>query len=73
MLFYYKTYLFNLIFFTDPMDYFSLDGLTGDLSTAKSIDRESLFNNNGIISLTVRVNIQLLNNILFGMTSYTHF
>jgi len=40
------------------MDYFSLDGLTGDLSTAKSIDRESLFNNNGIISLTVRVNIQ---------------
>lgn len=39
------------------MDYFSLDGLTGDLTTAKSIDRESLFNKNGIITLTVRVSI----------------
>lgn len=37
------------------MDYFSLDGLSGNLSTAKLIDRESLLNNNGIITLTVRV------------------
>jgi len=39
------------------MDYFSLDGLSGDLSTAKPIDRETLSNNNGIITLTVRVSI----------------
>lgn len=37
------------------MDYFSLDGLSGDLSTTKPIDRESLLNNNGIITLVVRV------------------
>ncbi|XP_050430558.1 cadherin-87A [Adelges cooleyi] len=38
----------------NPMDYFSLDGLSGELFTAKLIDRESLMNNNGIITLTVR-------------------
>ncbi|VVC44201.1 Hypothetical protein CINCED_3A007173 [Cinara cedri] len=38
----------------NPMDYFSLDGLSGDLSTAKPIDRESLSDNNGIITLIVR-------------------
>lgn len=47
------------ILFADPMDYFSLDGLTGELNTAKLIDRESLFNNNGIIILTVRVSINM--------------
>lgn len=41
------------------MDYFSLDGLSGNLTTAKPIDRESLLNNNGIITLTVRVSICL--------------
>lgn len=50
-------YLLFLIHVSDPMDYFSLDGLTGDLNTAKKIDRESLSNNNGIITLTVRVSI----------------
>lgn len=39
------------------MDYFSLDGLSGELSSAKPIDRETLSNNNGIIKLTVRVSI----------------
>jgi hypothetical protein len=48
-----------LISFADPMDYFSLDGLSGDLTTAKPIDRESLSNNNGIITLTVRVSLNL--------------
>lgn len=37
------------------MDYFFLDGLSGSLSTAKPIDREVLSNNNGIITLIVRV------------------
>lgn len=39
------------------MDYFSLDSLSGDLSVAKQIDRESLSNNNGIITLIVRVSV----------------
>lgn len=43
------------------MDYFSLDGLSGNLSIAKPIDRESLLNNNGIITLTVRVCKDFLN------------
>lgn len=43
------------------MDYFSLNGLSGDLSTAKQIDRESLTNNNGIVTLVVRVSIYLYN------------
>lgn len=47
------------------MDYFSLDGLSGDLSTAKPIDRETLSNNNGIITLTVRVSIHTMNITLF--------
>jgi len=47
------------MYLADPMDYFSLDSLSGDLSTAKQIDRESLSNNNGIITLIVRVSIQL--------------
>lgn len=41
------------------MDYFSLDGLSGDLTSAKPIDRELLSNNNGIITLTVRVSLNL--------------
>jgi len=45
------------MYFIDPMDYFLLDSLSGNLSTAKQIDRESLSNNNGIITLIVRVSI----------------
>lgn len=41
------------------MDYFSLDSLSGNLSTAKLIDRESLSNSNGIITLIVRVSIHI--------------
>jgi len=48
------------------MDYFSLDGLSGNLSTAKPIDRETLTNNNGIITLTVRVSMHNMNNTLFN-------
>ncbi|XP_025413054.1 cadherin-87A isoform X2 [Sipha flava] len=47
-----RNIIYDLI--QNPMDYFSLDGLSGDLTTAKPIDRESLSNNNGIITLTVR-------------------
>ncbi|XP_022160935.1 cadherin-87A isoform X1 [Myzus persicae] len=47
-----RSIVYDLI--QNPMDYFSLDGLSGDLSTAKPIDRETLSNNNGIITLTVR-------------------
>ncbi|XP_025199596.1 cadherin-87A isoform X2 [Melanaphis sacchari] len=47
-----RSIVYDLI--QNPMDYFSLDGLSGNLSTAKPIDRETLTNNNGIITLTVR-------------------
>lgn len=49
------------------MDYFSLDSLSGNLSTAKPIDRETLTNNNGIITLTVRVSMHNMNNTLFNI------
>ncbi|XP_026808223.1 cadherin-87A [Rhopalosiphum maidis] len=47
-----RSIVYDLI--QNPMDYFYLDGLSGNLSTAKPIDRETLSNNNGIITLTVR-------------------
>lgn len=47
-----RSIVYDLI--QNSMDYFSLDGLSGNLSTAKPIDRETLTNNNGIITLTVR-------------------
>jgi hypothetical protein len=50
------------------MDYFYLDGLSGNLSTAKPIDRETLSNNNGIITLTVRVSIHDMNITLFSFS-----
>lgn len=42
-------------FATDPMDYFLLDAKTGELHTARPLDRESLPDATGLISLTVRV------------------
>ncbi|XP_050531653.1 cadherin-87A [Daktulosphaira vitifoliae] len=46
----------------NPMDYFSLDKQSGELTTAKLIDRETLMNNNGIITLTVKAQ-EILNDI----------
>uniref|UniRef100_A0A1A9WEW2 Cadherin domain-containing protein n=1 Tax=Glossina brevipalpis TaxID=37001 RepID=A0A1A9WEW2_9MUSC len=39
---------------TNPMDYFLLDERTGELRTAKPLDREALPDNTGIVKLTVR-------------------
>ncbi|XP_075145328.1 cadherin 87A [Haematobia irritans] len=39
---------------TNPMDYFLLDEHTGELRTAKPLDREALPDGSGIIKLTVR-------------------
>lgn len=59
------------------MDYFSLDGLSGDLTTAKPIDRETLSNSNGIITLTVRVSLNLFITIylvfVYILTSFNIF
>lgn len=41
--------------FSDPMDYFLLDAKTGELHTARPLDREALPDATGIIVLTVRV------------------
>lgn len=47
----------------DPMDYFLLDAKTGELHTARPLDREALPDATGIIVLTVRVSIS--HNYLF--------
>ena len=39
----------------DPMDYFLLDAKTGELRTARPLDREALPDATGIIILTIRV------------------
>lgn len=39
---------------TNPMDYFLLDERTGELRTAKPLDREALVESTGLITLTIR-------------------
>ncbi|XP_066591300.1 cadherin-87A [Prorops nasuta] len=39
---------------TNPFDYFLLDGETGELRTAKPLDREALENSTGVLTLTVK-------------------
>lgn len=39
----------------DPMDYFLLDSKTGELRTAKPLDKEALPDATGLVILTVRV------------------
>lgn len=51
------------------MDYFLLDKYTGELRTAKPLDREALIDTAGIIKLTVRVCI--LNTFPYCKISYT--
>lgn len=49
----------------DPMDYFLLDSKTGELHTARPLDREALPDATGIIVLTVRVCILMKNQLFF--------
>lgn len=42
------------MFRSDPMDYFLLDSRTGELRTAKPLDREALPDATGVVVLTVR-------------------
>lgn len=42
------------LFFTDPFDYFLLDDDTGELRTAKPLDREALENSTGVLTLIVK-------------------
>uniref|UniRef100_A0A1B6L3B2 Cadherin domain-containing protein n=1 Tax=Graphocephala atropunctata TaxID=36148 RepID=A0A1B6L3B2_9HEMI len=39
---------------TNPLDYFLLDSTTGELRTAKPLDREALLNSTGVISLIIK-------------------
>lgn len=55
----------------DPMDYFLLDPKTGELHTARPLDREALPDATGIIVLTVRVCILLENKLFFQQSSKT--
>lgn len=53
-----KNHLIFLVYKqSDPMDYFLLDAKTGELRTARPLDRESLPDATGIIVLSVRVRI----------------
>jgi len=42
------------VFPTDPFDYFLLDDDTGELRTAKPLDREALENSTGVLTLIVK-------------------
>ncbi|XP_072154327.1 cadherin-87A isoform X2 [Bemisia tabaci] len=39
----------------NPMDYFLIDTTSGELRTARPLDREALDKSNGVVSLTIRV------------------
>lgn len=49
-------------YLTDPNDYFLLDAQTGELRTAKPLDREALEDSTGIISLVIRAR-ELVNGV----------
>lgn len=51
----------------DPMDYFLLDPKSGELHTARPLDREALQDATGIIVLTVRVCISIENQIYLNI------
>jgi len=42
------------------MDYFLLDPKTGELRTAKPLDKEALDDSTGVINITVRVGITII-------------
>lgn len=41
-------------FFPDPFDYFLLDSETGELRTAKPLDREALEDSTGVLTLKIK-------------------
>lgn len=45
----------NFVYFPDYMDYFLLDPKTGELRTAKPLNKEALDDSTGVINITVRV------------------
>lgn len=47
--------------FLDPMDYFLLNDKTGELRTAKPLDKEALEDATGLLVVIVRVSIKSLN------------
>lgn len=56
-----------LLYHLDPMDYFLLDAKTGELHTARPLDREALADSTGIIVLTIRVSIFIKNGSTFDI------
>lgn len=40
---------------TDPMDYFLLDSVSGELRTARPLDKEAVENAEGILTLNIKV------------------
>lgn len=48
--------IFMRFFSLDSMDYFLLDAKSGELRTARPLDREALPDATGLITLSVRVN-----------------
>lgn len=55
------------------MDYFLLNAKTGELHTARPLDREALPDSTGIIVLTVRVSILIKNQLLLvDLKIYIH-
>jgi hypothetical protein len=49
------------------MDYFLLDPKTGELRTAKPLDKEALDDSTGVINITIRVSIGLCYNKVQNM------
>lgn len=47
-----------IVTFTDPLDFFLLDSVTGELRTAKPLDREALADPSSPLNLTVRVSTE---------------
>lgn len=52
----FNKWLNSIFWHSDPSDYFLLDAKTGELRTARPLDREALPDATGLIVLSVRVN-----------------
>lgn len=57
VLYIYRIIHVSFVFSADYMDYFLLDPKTGELRTAKPLDKEALDDSTGVINITVRVGI----------------
>lgn len=44
-----------LFSYLDPMEYFILDAITGELRTARPLDKEAVDNPQGILTLNIKV------------------